>query len=107
MRIGEFARHTGIPAATLRRYEALGVLVPSGRDRNGYRRYAVEQLPLATHLHALVEAGLPAPVVAGLVRALEDRATPAAVREARLSAVAAYVEALRADPTGGLLDLSG
>lgn len=107
MRIGEFARHTGIPTATLRRYEALGLLVPSGRDRNGYRRYAVEQLPLATHLHDLVRAGLPAALVAGLVRALEDPGAPASVREARRSVVAAYLERLGADPTGGQLDLSG
>jgi MerR family copper efflux transcriptional regulator len=107
MRIGEFARHTGIPAATLRRYEAHGLLAPLARDHNGYRRYAVEQLPQAAHLHALVAAGLPPAVVRELVATLEDPTVSGAVREARRVAVAAYLDALRAEPTGGLLDLSG
>ncbi len=107
MRIGEFARATGIPAAALRRYEAAGLLIPAARDANGYRRYAVEQLPVAAHLHGLVAAGLPPALVRDLVAALEDPTAGAAERAARREAVTAYLDVLRADPTGGLLDLSG
>lgn len=105
MRIGEFAQASGVPVERLRRYERLGLLEPASRDSYGYRRYAVERLPSATHLHRLVEAGLSPAAVKTLVDALEDPRIPLAVREARRATVAAYVEALRLDPTGGLLDL--
>ena len=105
MRIGEFARLTGVPVDTLHRDEAAGLLAPTGRDAFGYRRYAAQQLALARHLHRLVEAGLPAPLVAALVGALEDPALGEAARRERIAAVAAYLELLGQDPTGGMLDL--
>jgi DNA-binding transcriptional MerR regulator len=105
MRIGEFARLTGVPVPDLRHLESLGLLVPGGRDRNGYRRYAVEQVTAATHLHSLVAAGLPAPLVRDLVSALEDPSHDAATRQRRLAALTAYTQALRSDPALPLLDL--
>ncbi len=39
MKIGELARVTGCPVATLRFYEKEGLLQPSGRARNNYRMY--------------------------------------------------------------------
>jgi DNA-binding transcriptional MerR regulator len=40
LKIGELARGTGVDARTIRFYEALGVLPPPARGRNGYRLYA-------------------------------------------------------------------
>lgn len=39
MNIGEAARASGLPARTLRYYEAIGLVVPGGRRENGYRDY--------------------------------------------------------------------
>ena len=105
MRIGEFARLTGVSVAQLRRYEAAGLLSPTTRDEFGYRRYAAAQVPMATHLHRLVQAGVPAPLVTSLVEVLEDPSVSAQVRGERIRAVAAYVDLLAADPAGGMLDL--
>ena len=91
MRIGEFARLTGLSVATLRRYEAAGLLSPTARDEFGYRRYAAAQLAAATHVHRLVQAGLPTTLVKALLDALEDPALDEQARRERVAAVAAYM----------------
>jgi len=40
LNIGEAARRSGLPAKTLRYYEDIGLIVPSGRKHNGYRDYS-------------------------------------------------------------------
>ncbi len=105
MRIGEFARLTGLSVAQLRRYEAAGLLSPTTRDEFGYRRYAAAQVPVAIHLHRLVQAGVPTPLAQSLVGVLEDPSVSVQVRGERIQAVAAYLDLLAADPTGGMLDL--
>lgn len=47
MKISELAQKTGMAASAIRYYEALGLLEPAGRHRNGYRYYterALQQL---------------------------------------------------------------
>ena len=39
LKIGEFAKQTGVSVSTLRYYESLGLLEPSQRAENGYRYY--------------------------------------------------------------------
>lgn len=46
MNIGETARRSGLPAKTLRYYESIGLVAPSGRTTNGYRDYSLEDLHL-------------------------------------------------------------
>lgn len=54
--IGELARESGVPARTLRFYEALGLLAPPGRTSSGYRVYgpqAIERLRFITRAKKL------------------------------------------------------
>lgn len=39
MNIGRAAAASGLPAKTIRYYEAIGLVAPAGRARNGYRDY--------------------------------------------------------------------
>jgi DNA-binding transcriptional MerR regulator len=59
MRIGEFARRTGLPVRTLRFYDAVDVLRPAEVDREtGYRLYARQQIEAARRVIALRRFGL-------------------------------------------------
>jgi len=59
MRIGEFARRTGLPIRTLRFYDAVDVLRPTEVDgETGYRLYAHQQLEHARRVIALRRFGL-------------------------------------------------
>jgi Cu(I)-responsive transcriptional regulator len=46
MNIGEAAERCGLPAKTIRYYEEIGLVVPSGRKANGYRDYDEQDLAL-------------------------------------------------------------
>jgi hypothetical protein len=48
---------------------------------------------------------VPTPLVQSLVGVLEDPSVSVQVRGERIQAVAAYLDLLAADPTGGMLDL--
>ncbi len=59
LRIGEFARLTGLSVRTLRFYDAVDVLRPAEVDvRTGYRLYALRQLQLASRIVAFRRLGL-------------------------------------------------
>ncbi len=51
MKIGEAARQSGLPAKTLRYYEEIGLVVPSGRQDNGYRNYSDRDVRLLHFVH--------------------------------------------------------
>lgn len=56
LRIGEVSRLTGLTHRTLRHYDDLGLLVPSGRSYSDYRLYSqedMERLVAIQHLKAL------------------------------------------------------
>lgn len=56
MRIGELAAATATDTATLRYYEAVGLLPDGGREANGYRRYpelAVQRVIFIRHCRDL------------------------------------------------------
>jgi DNA-binding transcriptional MerR regulator len=57
MRIGELAQRTGVSTRSLRYYEQRGLLT-SRRDRNGYRRYSDDAVPLIINLRRLLRSGL-------------------------------------------------
>ncbi|WP_295811431.1 Cu(I)-responsive transcriptional regulator [uncultured Nitratireductor sp.] len=49
MNVGEAARHSGLPAKTIRYYEEIGLIAPERAD-NGYRDYSDEDLHFLTFL---------------------------------------------------------
>lgn len=49
MNIGQAAKHTGLPAKTIRYYEEIGLVVVQ-RDSNGYRAFADTDLHMLTFL---------------------------------------------------------
>ena len=54
--IGDIAERAGVPAATIRYYESLGLMNPPARSSAGYRRYgesAVEELRFIRKAQAL------------------------------------------------------
>ena len=59
LKIGDFAQLALVSVQTLRYYDQLGLLKPElVDDTNGYRYYAVEQLPTLHHILALKDLGL-------------------------------------------------
>ena len=69
LKIGEFARLGRVPAKTLRYYDEIGLLKPSGIDRwTRYRYYTAEQLPAIERVLALKQLGFTLDEVAYLLR---------------------------------------
>ena len=58
--IGRFARTTGLTIRTLRRYDAIGLLVPAHVDEDtGYRWYTLEQARDGEAIRRLRELDVP------------------------------------------------
>ena len=55
LRIGEAAARVGVSSRTLRYYEELGLLTPSGRTPGGARRYTDEDIARLEHIRELQE----------------------------------------------------
>ncbi|HET9157692.1 MAG TPA: MerR family transcriptional regulator [Myxococcaceae bacterium] len=83
LRIGEFARLTGLSVRTLRFYDAASVLRPAEVDAlTGYRLYALHQLQIASRIIALRRLGLQLDEVReALTGELAEREMLAAARE--------------------------
>lgn len=58
LKIGEVARRTGLTHRTLRHYDELGLLVPSGRSGGDYRLYAPEDMERLLAIQHLKSLGL-------------------------------------------------
>lgn len=75
--IGQLARHTGVPARTIRFYHAKGVLPEPARDQSGYRRYTAHNAATLIKIRIMGAAGVP---LADIPRLLG--ATPAQLQTA-------------------------
>ena len=65
--IGEFAALGRVSVRMLRHYDAIGLLVPVDvDDRTGYRRYAIDQLPLLLRIAELRQLGVSLERIAGV-----------------------------------------
>ena len=68
--IGRFARTTGLSIRTLRRYDAIGLLVPAHVDEDtGYRYYTLEQAREGEAIRRLRELDVPLDEVKALLHA--------------------------------------
>ena len=71
MRISELSARTGVPASTLRFYEAEGLL-PADRAGNGYRVYGEAAVDRLAFIAQAKHVDLPLPAVRELVKAWES-----------------------------------
>lgn len=102
LRIGEVAERTGLTRRTLRHYDELGLLVPSGRSSSDYRLYSEADLVRLLQIQSLKALGLNLAEI-GLALAdphLDATATLTAHREALAHRIAA--EQQLADRLAGL-----
>lgn len=58
LRIGELARHTGVPVKTLRYYEDLGLLPAAERSSGGFRLFGPDALQRLAFIRRLKHLGL-------------------------------------------------
>ena len=72
MRIGELATLSGVPAKTIRYYEAIGLLDPPDRTASGYRDYEPDVSDRLRFIRAAQAAGLTLGEIRSIV-ALRDR----------------------------------
>ena len=71
--IGELARASGLTVSALRFYDGAGLLVPAEVDeRNGYRRYRVEQVTAARVVAVLRRVRMPLAEIAAVLKAVDD-----------------------------------
>lgn len=74
LKIGTFSKLSRVSIRTLRRYDALGLLVPDTTDPiTGYRYYSEEQLPTAGRILALRDMGFGLAAIGALLPGYEDR----------------------------------
>ena len=63
--VGQLAKATGLTVRTLHHYEAIGLITPSQRGENGYRRYEPADVERLYRVVALRELGLPLKAIGG------------------------------------------
>ncbi|CAN5666653.1 hypothetical protein BH20ACT11_BH20ACT11_03280 [soil metagenome] len=72
LKIGEVARLAGVPAKTLRYYEEIGLISPSGRTEAGYRLYGNRELEQIEFVRRAKLMGLSLEQIQGLVQTVEE-----------------------------------
>lgn len=72
MRVGDLANATGLTVRTLHHYDALGLVVPSGRTPAGHREYGPEDVRRLWRVVALRRLGLPLQEIGGVLDREDD-----------------------------------
>ena len=68
--IGDFSRMTFVSVKALRHYHEVGLLAPAWVDPDsGYRRYSIEQVPVAQVIRRLRDLGMPLEEIGTVIRA--------------------------------------
>ena len=101
LKIGEVARRTGLTARTLRYYEDIGLLAPTGRQGGGHRVYTANDLARLYRICVRRQLGTPPAEIAAALRQPGDEHVGAvdrhlAVLDDRLSAMGRLRERVRA-----------
>lgn len=84
MHIGELAERTGLSLRTIRHYDEIGLLKPSGRTEGGFRLYTGSDLERLLVIRRMKPLGFSLDEMAELLRIIESRSagTPADDRDA-------------------------
>jgi Cu(I)-responsive transcriptional regulator len=89
MNIGEAAEKCGLPTKTIRYYEEIGLVEPSGRRPNGYRDYDEQDLHLLTFVQRARSLGFAVEECRELLDLYRDRGRASAdVKSIALSRIA-------------------
>jgi DNA-binding transcriptional MerR regulator len=75
MTIGRLVKATGVPAATIRFYECVGLLHPAARSSGNYRLYTRDSAERLTFIGAAQAAGFDLPEIKAII-ALESGRIP-------------------------------
>lgn len=86
MHIGELAERAGMSLRTIRHYDEVGLLVPSGRTSGGFRVYTAEDLDRLLVIRRMKPLGFTLDEMAELLRVVDGLRTRAGDDEAALAA---------------------
>ena len=86
MHIGELAERAGMSLRTIRHYDEVGLLVPSGRTSGGFRVYTEQDLERLLVIRRMKPLGFTLEEMAGLLRVVDGLATRDAEDEPALAA---------------------
>ncbi|MCE7483571.1 MerR family transcriptional regulator [Microbacterium profundi] len=75
MHIGELAERTGLSLRTIRHYDEIGLLKPSGRTEGGFRLYTQPDLERLLLIRRMKPLGFALEDMVDLLRIMEARAT--------------------------------
>jgi Cu(I)-responsive transcriptional regulator len=94
--ISEAARASGLSAKALRYYERIGLIIPAGRRRNGYRDYDDTDVQRLRFIHRARSLGFSVQECRELLALYEDRRrTSAEVKRIALERIAAVERKIR------------
>lgn len=77
MQIGELAERTGLSLRTIRHYDDIGLLKPSGRSEGGFRLYTQPDLERLLLIRRMKPLGFSLEDMVDLLQIMEARATSA------------------------------
>lgn len=75
MHIGELAERTGLSLRTIRHYDEVGLVTPSGRSDGGFREYSPSDLSRLMLIRRMKPLGYSLEQMAELLAAIDARAT--------------------------------
>lgn len=73
MNISMVAKHSGVPAKTIRYYESIGLIPPASRRENGYRDYSDNDVSTLCFISRARNLGFAIKDVENLIRLWQDR----------------------------------
>jgi len=83
-RVGEIARQTGKTTRAIRFYEEIGLVIPAGRTKGGFRQYDRSALVRIYWIDRLQQLGFSLPEIGEFLSALQEQERgPAAMHELR------------------------
>lgn len=90
MHIGELAERTGLSLRTIRHYDEIGLLVPSGRSEGGFRLYTEGDYGRLMVIRRMKPLGYSLDQMGDLLRAVDHANSPGADGEVARHALADF-----------------